>query len=396
MNTGVLQQEAPALTISGSALQTSLITRHQEFLDLREEWNALAAESGVDTVFQRHEWVSAWWQARDSRSRLFVIVVRRGSELAAIAPLCIVERQQVLLRFRHLQFLGAPAADYADFLIRGDRHACLTAILDEIFSHQALWDVLELNHLPTDSPNCVVLRDELGRRCALFSEAPHLVAPYLPLPPDPERVFSKLPKCVRYDLRRGIQKLSERGVVSYEVLRDHRTAIEALPAFLETLHRRELSAGRAATRAARDWLHRYFAQLLNGPAHALVHFSRLSVDNHAVAYHFGFQYGNRLYWYKPSFNPDYSECSPGKLLIQSAIESAVPEGVTELDFLLGHEPYKFQWTKSIRKVTDLMVFSSRWQSRAAQRWYLDVKPALKASHWCATVWRWVRGAGERA
>lgn len=396
MNTGVLQQKAPASAISGSALQTSLITAHQEFLDLQEEWNALAAESAVDTVFQRHEWVSAWWGAQGERSRLFVIVVRQGSELAAIAPLCIMERQQVFFRFRHLQFLGAPAADYADFLVRGDRQACIAAILDEIFRHQRLWDVLELNHLRTDSPNGFVLRDELGRRSAVFSEAPHLVAPYLPLPPDPERVFSKLPKNARYDLRRGIQKLSERGVVSYEVLRDHRAAMEALPAFLETLYRRELDAGRAAPRAARDWFHRYFTQLLNGPARALVHFSRLSMDNHAVAYHFGFQYGNRLYWYKPTFNPDYSECSPGKLLIQFAIESAVPEGVTELDFLLGHEPYKFQWTKSMREVTDLMVFSSSWQSRAARRWYLGVKPAVKASRWFAAIWQWVRGIGERA
>ncbi|MGD0497278.1 MAG: GNAT family N-acetyltransferase [Bryobacteraceae bacterium] len=395
MNSGVLQSKARAAAKPSSALSASLIATHQGFLSLQDEWNVLAAESEGATVFQRHEWNSAWWETQSERSRLFVIVVRQGSELAAIAPLCIVERQQALLRFRHLQFLGAPAADYADFLVRGDRQPCIGAMLDEVFHHQHLWDVFELNHLRTDSANALALREELGGRSAVCSEARRVVSPYLPLPPDPEMVFSRLPKSARYDLRKGLQKLSERGVVSYEVLRDRRAAMEVLPAFLETLRERELDAGRAATRAARTWLRRYFTQLLNGPARSLVHFSRLSVNDRAVAYHFGFQYGNRLYWYKPTFSPEYSECSPGKLLIQFAIESAVREGVTELDFLLGDEPYKLQWTESVREVTDLMVFSSNWRSYAARRWYLGAKPALKASRRFAAVWQWVRGIGER-
>lgn len=395
MNTSVLKQKAPATARPCSVLQTSLIAGHREFLDLEEEWNALAAESEVETVFQRHEWASAWWKAEGERSRLFVIVVRRGSELVAIAPLCIVERQQALLRFRHLQFLGAPAADYADFLVKGDRQPCIAVILDEILRRRRLWDVFEINHLRTDSPNGAVLRAELSRKGAAFSEGPHRVSPYLPLPPDPEQVLSNLPKGVRYDLRRGIQRLSERGVVCYEVLREHDAAMGALPTFLETLYRRESVAGRPATRAAREWFHRYFAELLNGPAHALVHFSRLSVNSHPVAYHFGFKYCNRLYWYKPTFNPDYSECSPGKLLIQFAIEWAAPAGVTELDFLLGDEPYKSQWTKSTREVLDLMVFSSGWRSRVARCWYLGVKPALKASRPFGAVWQWIRWIGER-
>lgn len=274
MNTGALRLSTSNSAVPDSALQASVITAPQEFLNLEKEWNALAAESGGETVFQRHEWVSAWWNTQCESSRLFVIVVRRGSELMAIAPLCIVVRQQAFFRFRHLQVLGAPVGDYADFLVKGDRQPSIAIILGEIFHFQHLWDVFEFNHLRADSPNAVMLLEELNRKRVVYSEGPHLVSPYLPLPQDPEHVFLKLPNSLRYKLRRGARELTEYGVVTYEVLREHRAAMEALPGFLETLHRREVGAGRVGAQDTEEWFKLYLTQLLNGPASGLVHFSQ--------------------------------------------------------------------------------------------------------------------------
>jgi lipopolysaccharide/colanic/teichoic acid biosynthesis glycosyltransferase len=369
------RNDAPAAT-QETPLRASLITTREEFASVRAEWNALASESEGETVFQRHEWLSAWWSVQDAGAALFIIMLRRAQKIVTAAPLCFVAPGGGRL-LRRLQFMGVPIADYADFLVTGDRLRSIAAILDEIFLRRNLWDVLDLAHFRTDSPNFPVVRDELRRRGAAFAEAPRVASPYLPLRQDSETLFAKLPKAVRYDLRKGVQKLAERGLVNYEVLRDQGVAMEALPGFLEMAYRRESTAGRSprSTSSKIRLLH-FFSELISGPAWPLVHFSRMCAGGQAVAYHFGFRHGPRLYWCKPAFDPDYAGCSPGKLLIQFAIRSAVPEGVSELDFLLGSEPYKSQWTGLAREVTGLTVFGSSWRARAARLWYSRFGPAV--------------------
>lgn len=395
MGAGRISQQADTATpaVGQAALQTSLVTDPGEFMALRFEWNQLAAGSGLDTAFQRHEWVSAWWKAKGARTQLFVVLIRQGRELVGIAPLCIVEQRQGVLSFRRLQFLGASAGDYLDLLVGRERNRCIAALLAEIFRWQHLWDIFEVQHLRMDSRNRPILQEQLDGR---WQQTASFVSPYMPVPLHPEQVLSKLPKGLRYELRRGMEKLSRKGPLKYEVFQSSRDALDALPPFFEMLKRREVGANRNGGQIARDWLRDYFTNLLSGPAHNLVHFSRLSVGKDPIAYHLGFQYENRLYWYKPTFDPDYAEFSPGKLLIHFAVTAAIEGGVKEVDFLLGNEPYKFQWTRLIREVADFAVFNSSLRSRVARHWYLHFKPVLKRSKvltWALSRIRSVRARG---
>src|SRR5690606_23655178 len=67
------------------------------------------------------EWLYTWWLHLAEDRRLFIICVRRGGRLVAIAPLCLRPcRFRRLLPFRSLEFLGSGqvGSDYLSLILR--------------------------------------------------------------------------------------------------------------------------------------------------------------------------------------------------------------------------------------------------------------------------------------
>ena len=50
-----------------------------------QEWDALVERAGA-TVYQTHEWLSAWWEAFGGANAAHIVVFRSGDELVGIAP----------------------------------------------------------------------------------------------------------------------------------------------------------------------------------------------------------------------------------------------------------------------------------------------------------------------
>ncbi len=57
-------------------------------------------------------------------------------------------------------------------------------------------------------------------------------------------------------------------------------------------------------------------------------------------------------YYQPAFHAAYARYSPSKLLIAALLEWGVAQGWQEFDFLLGAEPYKFEWGVEVRQEAD--------------------------------------------
>src|SRR5437879_10542391 len=59
------------------------------FEKLREEWTDLLHGSASNCLFLTWEWLYTWWKHLSAGRRLFIITVRCGQELIAIAPLTL-------------------------------------------------------------------------------------------------------------------------------------------------------------------------------------------------------------------------------------------------------------------------------------------------------------------
>src|SRR6187200_2019761 len=101
-------------------MKTQTIETFDQFVDLRDEWNALLAASTTDCVFLTHEWLSVWWKHLAERRRLSILALRKDGELVGILPLAEQPARITRMMPSCLELLGSGVigSDYLDSLVR--------------------------------------------------------------------------------------------------------------------------------------------------------------------------------------------------------------------------------------------------------------------------------------
>ena len=81
--------------------------------------------------------------------------------------------------------------------------------------------------------------------------------------------------------------------------------------------------------------------------------SSLSAGSTLAAAHLGGLADNRHYWWVPAYDPAHSRYSPGRLMLERILEESHRRGHAEFDFLIGDEPYKWQYATHQRVIGPL-------------------------------------------
>jgi len=71
----------------------------------------------------------------------------------------------------------------------------------------------------------------------------------------------------------------------------------------------------------------------------------LSLDGTLIAALLHVVYRGRMYCLMPTFDTQYAQYAPGRLLQARVIEMCFEERLNPCDFGWGDEAYKYQWTK---------------------------------------------------
>lgn len=326
----------------------------------RAQWNSLAAESAGATIFQTHEWFAAWWAAFARRRQLFLITAWDGADLAGIAPL-MVERHRGV---RYLEFVGSPNADYQDLILGPRPEAVLAGLAEFLASHRSHWDMLVLRNLPTDSVTYRLLPGMLNDLGIRTTDEERIPCPTLEIASRPEETRRRLNG---YSFRRRINRLRQAGETGYVRCSTEEQLQRYLPVFFEQyIERRAGSPAESFFR--RPEVREFYTSLAHSMLpHGWLHFSVLECDGRPVAFHFGFEFKKRLYWYKPSYDPAVARLSPGKVLLSHLIRDAMERELEELDFTVGAEPFKYRYTRTERTNVTLRAFSRPWMHRTFRR-----------------------------
>jgi CelD/BcsL family acetyltransferase involved in cellulose biosynthesis len=86
-----------------------------------------------------------------------------------------------------------------------------------------------------------------------------------------------------------------------------------------------------------------------------LHLSFLEIDGRKAAGYFSFNYLNRLWIYNSGLNRDFSELSPGWVLLGFLLKQANEEKFKEFDFLRGDENYKYKFGAIDRAVVRVTI-----------------------------------------
>ena len=363
--------------LSTGAVRAELVTDYTEFLALEAAWNDTISRAGVMHPFLRHEWVRTWWDAFGAGRELHVLVVRLDDEIAAIAPLM---RESVVMYgvpVRCIRVIHNDHTPRTDFVVASHPEESYRAVWSSLRDSRDAWDVVQLNQLESGSPTgAAFLQYAAADGCAtgVWKSSD---SPYLTLHGTWDEYLNGLSAKFRSNLRNRLSRATKTGEVTLEVLTDR----EAIRAASSDAWRLEASgwkqtAGTAIT--CEPAVHDFYATLIDrGTEAGWLQLLFLRLGGQRVAVSYGACFERRLFLFKNGYDPAYATCAPFKLLTYFAIRDAYERGLTEVDFLGDSEPWKLEWTSTVRGHEWLFVFGKSARARLLHSVKFQLGPGLK-------------------
>jgi len=330
----------------------------EAFWRLRTAWNELLADSDADRLFLTWEWLFTWWRHLAAGRRLYLLLVRHGGELIAVAPLASRRRGlSGLLALPMLEFLGGGdvGSDYLDIIVRRGREETAVRAIAEHLDEEDV--VLELRQLARRDCLARALAGQLRMRGWVQSEVAPDVCPFIRLSGHSwESYLATLGPRHRYNFRRRLRSLKRRFDVRLQRADSERERCDAfeLLVSMHNLRWSERGGSNALHTPALVAFHKESIEQTS--ARGWLRLLILRLDDRPAAILYGFMHRRVFSFYQSGFDLACSKDSVGLVTLGLAIESAIEEGAEEFDLLHGSEPYKFQWAREVRELHRLELY----------------------------------------
>lgn len=313
-------------------VEVRLIERQTDLVSIEDEWLRLWMSTRPANVFTSVPWARSFFSSHADIGKPCVMTVRQDGALIGVLPLFSQNGQ--------LTFAGAGFADYNDILMHPDTAPeAMEKVADLLCTMSRDWKRVVLPSMRENSllmTLCQSIRRRMGMKCQLGRVHRCLSAV------DDGTSFQRCRD--QENARRCERRLEKAGPVSFRHLSTREEIRAELDAFFEHhAYRRAVatdSAGQLRTEEAR----RFIRELVSAvdPAAGL-RFAVLCVANDPVAWHLGFEVDDRYLWYLPGFNIDYWNYRPGLIIIRHVFAHAMMQKLSEVDFTIGDEAYKYRY-----------------------------------------------------
>jgi CelD/BcsL family acetyltransferase involved in cellulose biosynthesis len=361
------------------------VTDPTAFLDLEADWNDAVDRAGIRHPFLRHEWMRTWWECFGTRRRLFIVIVRSGRRIQAIAPFMWETASMYGVPTRCLRLWHNDHTPRADLIVAERPVESYGAIWAAVASERARWDVVQLAQLPAESTTRETLAG-LARTDGYASGVWQSgSSPYLTLSGTWDEYAASLSAKFRQNLRNRLTRVQRLGDPALDVVSEG----EAVRAACEDAIRLEGAAWKRtegtaiASDSAVGRLYREFAARASGRGWLRLMF--LTVNGRRIASSYSLCYQRRLFLFKTGYDPEFAACSPFKLLTHFILRDAFARGLDEVDFLGDPEPWKLEWTKTRRAHDWLFAFNRSVRGRALAAMKFRLVPALRRCRAAASL-----------
>jgi CelD/BcsL family acetyltransferase involved in cellulose biosynthesis len=153
-----------------------------------------------------------------------------------------------------------------------------------------------------------------------------------------DEYLSSLGKKDRHELRRKLRRLQSAGDLELHTY----TTPQDVEAHLPVLLRLMVESRRDKANFMSEQMGRFFHRMAPVMAQeGMVRLYELELDGKAVASVLCFDQARRLFLYNSGYDPEYASLSVGLASKALCLRDAIESGYRRVDFLRGHEPYKY-------------------------------------------------------
>jgi CelD/BcsL family acetyltransferase involved in cellulose biosynthesis len=312
------------------------VTKAEALHEIAGDWDDLADRVG-GSPFLRPGWIAAWWNAF-GEGHLEILDVRRRGRLAAVLPLC-----------HRGDITRAAANEHSpEFAILAEDEAAAEELCHGLVRRRDLRRI-SIGSLDADGHSARALRStaEAARWGILTSVQQR--SPYIALDRVGRSTLERNARRVVADARRRRRRLEERGRLTFAV-EDGRIRLEELLAEGLAIEGSGWKDARGTALRSRRATRRHYTSVANWAAHrGTLRLAFLRLDERPIAFQFALEDGGRYYFLKGGYATEYARFAPGKVLVHFTLERAYSVGLDSYEFLGAAEPWKLEWTNTIRE-----------------------------------------------
>jgi len=281
------------------------------------------------------------------------------------------------LPVRRLALMANDHTPRTDFVVAGDENEIYRAIWNSLAGDIDQWDVLQLTQLPHTSRTIPAMSQLASSEQLPIGTWKSTDSPFLELAGTWESYWASLPAKFRSNVRNRLTRLNQIDTPALEVLSE--TA--AISAALDDAWRLEASGwkDKEGTSITSDPAVQRFYTLLAERAveRGWLRLLFLTSGGRRIAVSYSALYDGRLFLVKTGHDREFHACSPFKMLTYLATQEAYAQGLREIDFLGDSEPWKHEWTPTVRGHDWLFIFSNSRRARLLHSIKFQMAPEIK-------------------
>lgn len=336
---------------------------------ISQEWNDLYAKAGkARGLFSDYDSFAIWWRTVGQSGRLPCVATayRDDGRLVGVLPLAVACKHGL----RILQAAGYKATSVCEIL-------CETPeIADGLWNaarRSKDYDFADIRDVYAGS----LCHDALSRFATLRDTS---IAHSMDLSSwkDGEAWFNSLHRDVRYETRRKLKNLNEKGPVELKVY-DSQPGEPFPEDILNELLQHKLNwcqsrdkEGLFSHPKACD----FYRELAHSAAkRGALNFCWLLCGKTAVGYLLNFQREGIVSCYVTGYDPEWSSCSPGILTITHAIRWAIEHGKESYDLNQGDYSYKKKYSSAEKKCSEFTFCAPTFKGMLAENLYFALRNA---------------------
>lgn len=332
-------------------LSIKLFDRHTAFEVLREDWKRLFAATEA-APFASWEWTVTWFEFFGENGLPFILAAYSGTVLVGLLPLYCKQKKVLGMPLKKLAFMNSEigGAAYLDVLALPKEKKAATDAFLEFLEQRGEIGLLELESVAADSVLLEEIRRHDDQSEFRLRVVPHDVCQYAEVGATDEflkRIFNDTAK---KKLKR-IKKLP-----GFEFRRTTENVEAAFQRFAKLHDGNWTDKGGSELSGHRRLLKFHLAAAIANAKRGAIFFDELWIENKCVASLYGFQAGNKYFYYSSGYDESLAKLSPMVTLYNLSIEKGLAEDVRTFDFLCGGQTYKTHWTNG---QTELVTVSLR-------------------------------------
>ena len=333
-------------------LRLELVQEPGRLAAIGDEWNALWL-SADGSVFQSHAWISAWSKsfAPSEDARLHIALAWRGERLAGVLPFAVRRRKGV----RTLEWAAQSLSDYCDILCApGSGGAAAAAALWARAYRAGGFDLVHLRQLRPDARFRRVL-DLPGRNAGRLQarERRDVSLQLMNRWPNGQAYFRSLNKKARNNHTRGKRIISEQGpFASRKIDSDEQRASLVEWIFAQKIRwLRESKLDSPLLVVGPKALHNMIDALAKTGRLAIF---VLECGDRPVAASVNIVEHGRMLAFLTTYDAAFDRASPGTILMVDYAMWAFDNGIIEIDYLRGDEPFKLRFANASTELIALV------------------------------------------